>query len=179
MSCFGFESGFSGSFLLGKLLCFFLGYALFTSLVDVRFVFFASLSLLGSLSLFLSLAAGESFLAVSFPGVETTFGLLLAESAFLYTAAEVPHQQHAFARQNVAGGIGGLCALLYPIQSAVEVQTYCSRISVRIIGTYPFNKSAISWRPAIGDYNRVERVAFAAMQLQSDLRCHNLRSVLN
>lgn len=111
---------------------------------------------------------------LSLPGVEATFGFGLIESAFLNTAIEVVHQKHAFCGKNGAYGVGGLCADCHPIQSPFEVKSNCSRISVRIIGTYPFNKSTISWCPAIGDDNWIERIVFTTMTLQSDFCCHLL-----
>lgn len=109
---------------------------------------------------------------LGFPSVEATFCLCLIECAFLNTAQEVVHQQYAFVRKNGANGVGGLGTGCYPIQSTLEIKSNCSRISVRIIGTYPFNKSTISWCPAIGDNNRIERIVLATMTLQSNFCCH-------
>ncbi len=101
----------------------------------------------------------------SLPFVETTFGFSLVESAFGYAAHEVVHQHHTFARKNGTYGVGGFSTNGHPIQSTLEIECNCSRISVRIIRTYPFNKSTISWCPAIGDDNRIERIVLATMAL--------------
>lgn len=107
----------------------------------------------------------DSLLFLGFPGVETTLCLSLVEGAFLHAALEVFHQHHALLREDRAYGVGGLCTNVNPIQSPFEIECDCSRISVRIIGTYPFNKLTISWCPAIGDNNWIERIVFTTMTL--------------
>ena len=79
----------------------------------------------------------------SFPSGETTFCLCLVECTLGDTALKMLHQKHALVGEDCAYCIGGLCTDIHPIQSPFEVKSNCSRISVRIIRTYPFNKSTI------------------------------------
>lgn len=124
-----------------------------------------------------SLHCVDSLLLFSFPGIETLLSLSFIESAFFNTTLKVFHQQHTFVRKDAAYSVGGLSTNVNPIQSALEVKSNCSRISVRIIGTYPFNKSTISWCPAIGDNNRIERIVLTTMTLQSNFCCHLKRLI--
>ena len=162
--CLSFGSCFSFS-LSGSDFSFFLSYDLSFCLV---------LSLLGLKTCF----SVESFfvghrrldgvngsLFFAFPGIETTLSFSFVKSTFLYTALEMFHQQNALVREDSTYGVGRLCADIDPIQSPFEIQSYCSRISVRIIRTYPFNKFTISWCSAIGDYNRIKRVVLATVAL--------------
>ena len=99
------------------------------------------------------------------PSFETTLSFSFVKSTFFNTTLEVLHQKHTFLREDSANCVGGLSTNVYPIQSPFEIQSYCSRISVRIIRTYPFNKFTISWCPAIGDNNRIKRIVLATMAL--------------
>ena len=81
-------------------------------------------------------------------------------------------EKNTLTRENVASGIGGLSTYTKPIKSTLEVQIYRSRISVRIIRTYPFNKSTITWCPAVCDYDLIEGVTLVTVTLQSDFSCH-------
>ena len=107
---------------------------------------------------------GNRFLVFQ-PSLEALLGNLFGEGTFLYTAQQVFLQQYTFTRKDIAHGVGGLSTRCQPIQSPFEIQIYCSRISVRIIRTYPFNKLTITWCPAIGDYNLVERIVFVTKTL--------------
>lgn len=166
-----FGRSFSGSFgglfssLGGGDFGFLLGYCL--GLGGILGLLFLETCLGGELAFvghsgFLSV---DSLLFLGFPGVETTLCLSLVEGAFLHAALEVFHQHHALLREDRAHGVGGLCTNVNPIQSPFEIECDCSRISVRIIGTYPFNKLTISWCPAIGDNNWIERIVFTTMTL--------------
>ena len=150
------------------LLCHFLSLSLVLCYLSLEAVL--SLKLLGTLYRCAELVSG--LLLLSLPSIETTLSLSFVKRTLLDTTLEMLHEKHALVREDVADSIGGLCANVYPIQSTLEVQSYCSRISVRIIRTYPFNKFTISWCPAIGDNNRIERIVLATMTLQSDFCCH-------
>ncbi len=166
-SCGGFGLGSCGSsfgFLLGYFfsLCFVLCYFGFETSFFVKLL----------LGCHRCAELVDALLLLSFPGVETTLCFGFVKSAFLYATLKMLHEKHAFVGEDGANGVGGLSTNVDPIQSTLEVQSYCSRISVRIIRTYPFNKFTISWCPAIGDNNRIERIVLATMTLQSDFCCH-------
>ena len=172
--------GFGGCFFSGS--CFSSGGSFFSGLGGSDFGFLLGYGL--GLGLILCLLVGETlfggeFLSIGyrgagsvngglfflFPSIETTLSLSFVESAFLNTTLKVLHKEHTFLREDSANCVGGLSTNVYPIQSTFEIQSYCSRISVRIIGTYPFNKFTISWCPAIGDNNRIKRIVLATMTL--------------
>ena len=160
--CFG--SGFSlglggsfGSFLSSNSFCFH-----FVLLYFLFETFLGSSVFSGrDFSLF---SIGSRFLVFQ-PGLEALFCNFFGKGTFLYTAQQVLFQQYTFTREDVAHGVGGLSTRCQPIQSPFEIQIYCSRISVRIIRTYPFNKLTITWCPAIGDYNLIERIVFVTKAL--------------
>ncbi len=112
----GFSSGLSGcslGFLLANLL----------SLSLVLFLFFLKCFLRGGFFAFTLFVAYSLEFSVffCFPGVPAALEFSLVEGAFLDTALEVLHQHHAFAAKDVAHGVGGLCANVHPIQSALEI----------------------------------------------------------
>lgn len=104
-------------------------------------------------------------LLFALPSGEAAFSFSLVESAFFHTAEEVFHQHYALVGEDSAYSVGGLSTAVHPIQGPLEIESDCSRISVRIIRTYPFNKLTISWCPAIGDNNRIKRIVLATMAL--------------
>ena len=165
----------SGSFSLGSgscefsfLLCYFFGFSLVLSYFNLH----AGLSVELALGCHRGTELVNCLLLAGFPSVETALGLGFVKCAFLHTTLKVLHQKYTLVGEDCAHGVSGLSTYIYPIQSTLEVECYCSRISVRIIRTYPFNKSTISWCPAIGDNNRIERIVLATMALQSNFSCH-------
>lgn len=75
-----------------------------------------------SLSCFLlSHELSTLFVALSFPGVETTLSLCLVERALADTATEVFHNHNALFGEDGAYCVGRQRAYFYPIQSTVEV----------------------------------------------------------
>ena len=178
-----FSSGFGGCFSLclggsfsvclgGSSFGALLGYFFCFSFILSCFGFEASLQVVSLFGFSFSLNCVFACCALCFPCVETTLSFSFVKSAFLNAALEMLHQEHAFVREDGAYGVGRNSTLVNPIQSPLEVQCYCSRISVRVVRTYPFNKSTISWCPAIGDYNRIKRIVLATMTLKSNFCCH-------
>ena len=173
--CRGFCLGIGGSFSLGGCSGSFsllLGYSLGLSLVLSLLCLELSLGSLFLLRSYGCADVADGLLFLSLPGIETTLSFGFVESAFLYASLKMLHEEHTLVAEDCANSVGGLGTDVYPIQSTLEIECYCSRISVRIIRTYPFNKSTISWCPAIGDNNWIERIVFATMTLQSDFCCH-------
>ncbi len=136
----GFLSGLGGSDF-SFLLCYFLSFGGVLGFLFLETCFRCFFTLAGHCSL----AIVNSFLFFSLPGVETALSLGFVESAFLHTTLKVFHQQYPLLGEDRAYGVGGLSTNVNPIQSPFEIQRDCSRISVRIIGTNPFNETTISW----------------------------------
>lgn len=118
-SCSNFCFLLSHEFGLGLVL----GYFILETLLGGKFL------LVGHSAL---LSFDTSYL-LSLPGIETTLSFSFVESALANAALEVLHEHNAFARQDGAYGVSGLSTYVDPIQSPLEVESNCSRISVRIV----------------------------------------------
>ena len=101
----------------------------------------------------------EELLLVRVPCLKALVCHLLCECALGDTTIEVLLKEDTLTREDATCGVTRLCTDLEPIESTVKLQIYCSRISVRIIRTYPLNKLSIPWSPAISDDDTVEGVA--------------------
>ena len=106
------------------------------------------------------------------PCLKLLFGFRLVKGALLNALQEVLLEAYPLAREDHACRVSGLCTYLQPIQSSIEIQIYCGRISVGVVRTDPLNKLSISWSPAVCDYDLIKGVALTAESLQSDLCCH-------
>ena len=163
--CFSFcLSGSGGSLLFSHFLGDLLVHLLF------GFEFLGSSGLLGGSNFVGSLYS--LVVLCLLPILELSLSCGLVESALANAATEVLHQHHAFAGKDVANGVSGLCAALYPIKGAFKIQIYCGRVSVGIVRTQFFSKSTITWCASVGDYNAIESIILATVALQSDFSCH-------
>ncbi len=137
-----------------------------------------SLSLVGSLLSFecslssSSLALSETFtdvpeetILLSLPSVELSICRSLIEGTLSYTTEEVLLQQYSFVREDATSGVRRLGTSVEPIQSALEVQIYCGRIGIGVVGTNLLNKLAISWRSTVSDNDLVEGISLATVAL--------------
>ena len=77
-------------------------------------------------------------------------------------------------REDATSGVRGLGTGVEPIQSAVEVKIYCSRIGVRVVRTNLLNKLAITWRSTVSDDDLIEGISLTTVALETDLCCHLL-----
>ena len=77
-------------------------------------------------------------------------------------------------REDATSGVRGLGTGVEPIQSAVEVKIYCSRIGVRVVRTNLLNKLAITWRSTVSDDDLIEGISLTTVALETDLSCHLL-----
>ncbi len=126
LSSFGSLSSFLGglSLSLGLGSCDFsllLGYSLSLSLVFLSLFLKSLLGVSLLVAYFLVLDSLELSSLLSLPSIETTLSFLFVESAFLNTALEMLHEHNAFARKDVAHGVGGDCAHVDPIKSTLEI----------------------------------------------------------
>ena len=135
-----------------------------------------SLKLLGSsflLSLGIALANSIVLLLLTcLPSIETLLSLSLIECALLDTTTKVLHQVNALALEDVAYCVCWLCTCLYPVEGAIEIQIYSSRIGVRIESTNLLSKFTITWCSNVSDYDAIESITLATAALQSDFCCH-------
>ena len=115
-------SGSSGSFLFSHFLCYF----------GIDFLFGCQTGL-DSSTLFSVLLTGKSSSLVGLillPSFKLSLCGCLVESAFLHAAAQVLHQEHTLAREDITHRVGGLCAGFEPIEGAVKIQIHSGRIGV-------------------------------------------------
>jgi hypothetical protein len=84
----------------------------------------------------------------------------------------VLHQVYALTTEDVANGVGGLSANLYPVEGTLEIQIYGSGIGIRIVHTNLLSETTITWCTSVSDHDTINGVAFATTALQSDFCCH-------
>ena len=130
-------SSLDGSLLLGNLL----GNLLVDGLLSLQS---GSSSVLLGFGISLSNLL-QTILLVSLPGIELLLSSSLVEGAFLHAALEVLHHVDTLATENVTNSVSRLCTNLDPIQCTLEIQVYCGRIGVRVIGTNLLSKLTITW----------------------------------
>ena len=163
-SFFGFCRGFSSclSLCFGELLS---SYSSSLSLVGSLLSFECSLS---SICLALSETftdSPEGTILLSLPSVELSISGSLIEGTLSYTTLEVLLQQYSFVREDATSGVRRLGTSREPIQCALEVQIYCGRIGIGVVGTNLLNKLAISWRSTVSDDDLIEGISLATVAL--------------
>ena len=160
--CFGRSFGGSLSFSFSELLS---SYSSSLGLVGSLFGFQSSLS---GVSLVLSQGLtdrAKGTILLRLPCFELSVSGLLVECALSDTTEEVLLQENAFVREDATSRVGRLSTSREPIQSALEVQIYCGRIGIGVVGTNLLNKLAISWRSTVSDDDLVEGISLATVAL--------------
>ncbi len=71
-------------------------------------------------------------------------------------------------REDATSRVGRLSTCVEPIKGALEIQIYCGRIGIGVVGTNLLNKLAISWRSTVSNDDLVEGVSLTTMALQSN-----------
>ena len=73
-----------------------------------------------------------------FPSVELASAVASSKSSLLHAATEVLHEHNALVREDVANGVGGLCAAFYPVEGTIEVEVDSCRVGVGVVSAELF-----------------------------------------
>ena len=82
------------------------------------------------------------------------------------------HEHNALVREDVANGVGGLCAAFYPVEGTIEVEVDSCRVGVGVVSAELFGELTVAGGANVSNYDAVESIALATMTLQTNTSCH-------